>query len=363
MSPQGGTQFVAYQARIGQDGPQTPLDVYAVAYAAVGKSASLPLTLFTADVAYASALVPFTTRYSACLIKQTDTSSLEESPGTLHIITNGGTSRLFVSGGDGLNLGLSYIVPDLVVRNVNVRPDNYGTIEEMKFECEELEFQMETPHSDVSGKPEEKVGTVMVELEEQKVSVADVKADNAYQFVGQPQLNFRHFMERPQLLTVVHWPTTAVTGTTLFSEEVPHDLLQNTAATARLAFQLFKSDVSITVKVNGTRFHAGRLICYFVPLSTSGEAELTHSGRRASCTWLPHVFVDAQASASATLNVPYRNIAPFLNSMTDNYGAILIDVFSPLGVGTGGQTSLPVSVFVSFKDAELRVIQPYVYGA
>ena len=222
-----------------------------------------------------------------------------------------------------------------------------------------LEPQMDSEEAPASGVPEEKVGAVMVEVSDQKAHVSDAAVSRAHTFVSQPQLSFTHFMERPQLLGSFVWATTDAVGTVLYSKNAPHGLLDNTAAVARNAFKLFKCDFCVTVKVNATPFHAGRLTAYFVPLSTATEAETTHAGRLASETWVAHAFIDAHASSSATLRIPYRNIRPLLLSASDNFGALLITVGAQLSVGTNGSTSVPVSVLVSFPSAELRVIAPY----
>jgi len=354
--------WISYHPRIGGDSPITAFSL--PEEKTIGRTCEPPFTGTSFAAPYCAVSVPFTSRYSGCEIRQTNTFTREECPGDLLINVKQATHGMVVfSGGDGLNVGVPYILPNLVVRSVSVDPDRYPTEAKMKASHRlgsRVTTQMEETKSPTTGVADNKVGVAMVETKDQKVSVADAKTPPAQSFfVSQPQLDMKALFERPQFVATTEWHTTDTTGAILWSRNVPHSLLENTAAMTRAMFKLFRCDVEFTMKVNGTRYHAGRLIATFVPMTTAAAAATSHAARKATLTWLPHMFLDAQASASASLLIPYRHIYPYLFTSSMDFGSILLSVFSPLLVGTGGITTLPVSIFVRFPNAQLRVLAPY----
>lgn len=219
---------------------------------------------------------------------------------------------------------------------------------------------MDTPSTNLRAPVgEEKVGAIMVETAPLLSHVTGVRPNTGYSMLAQPTLTFDDFIMRPQLLATTDWAVTDVMGTTLFAKDLPFGVLQNTSQRAMDAFRLSQVDIAITVKVNGTVFHAGRMCLSIVPGATAIQAELTHSSNKTNMTWVPHVFIDAAVSGSSTIVVPYRNIQPLMRNVElKHFASALLSVFTPLTVGTGGQPAIQLSIFVAFQRPHLRVMNP-----
>lgn len=345
----------------------TPSDISNVPFQGVPPASGigLPWTASIESVGYVDSLVPFASRYGAMGLNwytapgpgtpDTDTDD-KRYPGAFVIsgLTPDVSTDVFVSGGDGFNFGVPYIVPVLAIAS-SVLPDNYVPDDELRFES-----HMETSGpEDLLGATDEKVGTIMAETAASTTIVEGVQVSQDYKMVSQPELNFQDFLSRHQLLGTTSWSVVQPIGTPIFSRDVPFGMMDNTSERAKDSFRYGKYDLHITMKVNATSFHAGRLIMFFVPLSTPAQAIESHEGSRTSQTFVPHVFLDATASASATLVVPYRYVAPLLrNSTNESYGAVVVTVFNTLMVGDGGQPTLPVTFFSAFENTQMRVINP-----
>jgi hypothetical protein len=237
------------------------------------------------------------------------------------------------------------------------------TLPEIKSQ-QELFNDMDTPPTDLRAPiGDEKIGAIMVETAPLLSQVTGVRPNTGYSMLAQPTLTFDDFIMRPQLLATTDWAVTDTVGTTLFGKDLPFGVLQNTSQRAMDAFRLSQVDVAITVKVNGTVFHAGRMCLAIVPGSTTAQAQLSHAGNKTNMTWVPHVFIDAAIRGSSTIVVPYRNIQPLMrNADLRHFASAILSVFTPLTVGTGGQPAIQLSIFVAFQRPHLRVMNPTSYA-
>jgi hypothetical protein len=324
-----------------------------------GRGPSLPLSVGETTVGYVDIIVPFSSKFNACkmALNVTDTSE-EYMPGDL--IFNGLPGvpsqevNIFLSGGDGFNFGTPCLLPQYQLTATNVFPDNYPSPPSSGRAPSGCiyETQMDDPEK-VGIDSDEKVGAIMVENAGVTTTLAQASVVNEQKYIAQPSLSFEDYMKRPQLAHVFKWYTADTVGTPKYGGNVPLQLTTNTSAKAVAAFRLLRCDMAITVKLNATPFHAGRLICAFYPLQPDGSTNPT----RASKTFCPHMFIDAQSSTSNTLVIPYRYFKPFMTIRNnDSFGHLEISVFTALRTGTGSATSLDVTVFSSFPQSHLRVI-------
>jgi len=273
----------------------------------------------------------------------------------------GGSTRscnIFVSGGDGFNFGTPCLLPQYRLADNNVYPDSYpapANARKTEVKVKEpviYEMQMDDPGT-VALDNTENIGAVMVENAGATTTLAGATTVNEQKYIAQPSLSFEDYMKRPQLVHLANWSTTDVVGHTITYFSVPFGLVNNTSAKAVAAFKLLRCDLALTVKLNGTPFHAGRLICSFYPLQSTKDS----NSSRASKTFCPHMFVDAQSSSSNTLVVPYRYYKPFLSiDNNESFGLLEISVFTALRTGTASATTLDLTIFASFPEAHLRVI-------
>lgn len=314
------------------------------------------------EVGYLEFIVPFASRYGSLVLndfKKTDNEISYAGDIIVNGVEQNDRVSTFVSAGDGFFFGVPCILPDVRVAT-NISPDNYP--DPPPFLDGKAVNEMDAPigGEDLTPAHDEAVGTIMAETAPVESKITDLVPSQAYEYIAQPQLSFVDFFNRRQLMAVTSWTTTQTVGDTLFNRDVPFGLMTNTAERAQESFRLGMFDeIEFTVTVTGTPFHAGRLIVYFVPLGDISTIEHTHSQRKNSATFVPHVFLDAVVSGSATLVIPYRYVAPMLrNSTNQSFGAIGVSVFTPLTVGTGGNTTLPLTIFTAFKNVQTRIINP-----
>lgn len=129
-------------------------------------------------------------------------------------------------------------------------------------------------------------------------------------------------------------------------------------------------------KMNGTQFHAGRLIAYFIPFQNSAGLSQNQQFGRGLATTMQHVFLDASTSGSAVMRIPFNHYYSYLptkaiwqndlNLITDNtvlipggilptLGCVVLQAWQPLQATTGAATTLNLTVTVHIEDAEFYV--------
>jgi len=142
---------------------------------------------------------------------------------------------------------------------------------------------------------------------------------------------------------------------------MPNLLTTNTISIPFERFTFWRGSVKLRFQVNGTRFHAGRLVCYFVPLTYSETIDTWHEANKAAQTSVQHIFLDPSVSTIAELNIPFVNYKNYINLTSgdainiDHLGYVVVQVFNPLLPATGASTQLNVSLWVSLPDSEFHV--------
>lgn len=162
------------------------------------------------------------------------------------------------------------------------------------------------------------------------------------------------------------WNTTQVQGVNLASFQVPQDLIV-TNSVAHTPFNIFvywRGRARVKFLVNGTRFHSGRVICYFVPLMSNTSVAAWHGVSQPAQTAVNHVFLDPSDSTAAELLVDFVSPVSFINLRTFSgdpigiLGTLNVTVFNPLFTGAGTSTSVNVAVTVSFEDSLFKIPMP-----
>lgn len=103
----------------------------------------------------------------------------------------------------------------------------------------------------------------------------------------------------------------------------------------------------IKFKINGTMFHAGKLIAFWVP--AAGQSNLPFADVD-SCLAFPHVMIDASSSGEYVLEIPksfnYRSLVNKHSTTAGSLqGQLVIQPFMPLVYSTGATTTLNVVVW------------------
>lgn len=160
------------------------------------------------------------------------------------------------------------------------------------------------------------------------------------------------------------WGTSQPAGTILQSFEVPKDLLVSFLQTAPFErFQFWSGSVRIIVQVNGTKFHAGKLILATAPFMNKADIAANYGESRfTAITCLEHQFVGAGQSNEAAVVVPFVNPKSFItlgdsyNPKQDFTGGVFLTVLVPLSAGTGTTPSISYSIWVEMcQDQRFQV--------
>nr|QKN88966.1 MAG: hypothetical protein [Picornavirales sp.] len=129
--------------------------------------------------------------------------------------------------------------------------------------------------------------------------------------------------------------------------------------TRQLSFFAFlRAGVKVRVQLNGTKFHCGRLIAYFKPLSWEGD----RADNLTALTCYPHFFLDASVSNSGELEIPFTHLLTYFsqlkgtcfNDSINSLGSFVVRPFNRLQASEGASQSLYGQIYVS-------LIKPYVH--
>lgn len=189
--------------------------------------------------------------------------------------------------------------------------------------------------------------------------------------IGETEWNLLKMVERYNYVTAFNWVTGEGVNTVKYSQPVPHGMLSlDVDQVPFYNFIFWRGNVHIRIQLNGTRFHCGRLIAYFVPLSTGAMLADWHYVNRAAQTTVNHVFLDPSISNSVELCIPFASWRNFvytdivsspsynLREAVESLGMFTVSVFNPLQASTGASNELPVTIWMALKDSEFHVPRP-----
>merc|ERR1719263_866792 len=219
---------------------------------------------------FANAVAPFTTVNHALKIPHfAEELGDDSNTGAMQFQVSDAKARTAYtfSAGDGLHFGVRFAVPLMVCGNTAIQPDTWETQASSSQSKFRDQYQMDTGSVAITG--DDKVGVTLLEQDNQEVEEvhSEIPHTSDTKIIGQPQLDFCHFMERDQWLANFEWKTSYPVGDVLYTRPVPFGLLKNTAQRAVEAFRYFKMDAVVTIKVQATQFHQGRLCLMSMPMT------------------------------------------------------------------------------------------------
>lgn len=185
----------------------------------------------------------------------------------------------------------------------------------------------------------------------------EVRLQDIRDFLGKP------FFALPSF-TTNNWTTAQIANTQLFAID-PRVYLTKTGSNVLWynklqGFNLMRATAVLRVVINANPFQQGRLLLHFLP-NYSSRSVLVGAGAKdknidlTTKSMQPHVELDCRET-TCIMKVPY--IAPtswttIENGPTISWGTFFLSVLSPLRTGSGGDTSVTYSAYLSFEDIEL----------
>lgn len=189
-------------------------------------------------------------------------------------------------------------------------------------------------------------------------------------------------MEKLNFLKTGIWNTTQNSGDILETFQVPFDLLATTAcgtSTHAVTWANFRyvrfRRIKVTLMINSNKFQVGTLIMAYGPLLIDDPSQSQFNGRFgdnafgiinwAGLTTIPHVLIDAGASNTGELNIPYINGVEYLhteqigtgqlNPFFNRLGTLQIRVLNPLLAGASQPGTVSYSIMVEFFGLEAHI--------
>lgn len=181
--------------------------------------------------------------------------------------------------------------------------------------------------------------------------------------IGDPQWSIQDMANRRVWLGTYPWTTAMAFKNTIVHYQCPSDVI--TAFLQSAPFERFlywRGSLKFHLHINGTRFHAGRLMAYFVPFTRYIMIQNWHETNPAAAFCLKPAFLDPASNPEVIVEVPFYNPKSFISINTtydsnmDFTGTFMLQVLVPLTAATGSPSTINVSIWVEFgEDAQYHV--------
>ncbi len=171
------------------------------------------------------------------------------------------------------------------------------------------------------------------------------------------------FLAKPYLVVQGAWQTTDLANASLFPLGFISPsamLLSNALWTNKIqGFNMIRGTAVLRVQINANPFQTGKLLLHFLPCAASfggsgSTYETMHNLNLTTKRQQPSVEIDCRDTVGI-LKIPYVAPSDFY-SISDamyDWGRFYLSVYAPLGVGSGGATTVEYSVYLSFEDFEM----------
>lgn len=181
-----------------------------------------------------------------------------------------------------------------------------------------------------------------------------------------PASNFSStdILKHPVLIDTILWDTTQTPGQELASFSIPavFATLDNFHARMLQVYAYFKPTVKLRFVINSTKFHLGKLICFYDPMESTvanGVAGANRVRNQYMATGQPNVLLDAGYSNSGEIEIPFEHVLSYMTTNSTErapqMGTIYVMVLNSLMVSTGATPSLELQVMLSCSNVELHI--------
>lgn len=174
-------------------------------------------------------------------------------------------------------------------------------------------------------------------------------------------ISLHDFLQRPFVIEQFVWANTDAQFSLLKTWNFPYALFSRPAIARKLAnFQYFRGNIKITLKINATRFHYGKLLLSFSPNLSNTTVAATPGVSFVHACSLPNVQVNATDGESLELLVPFSLPFEWINmsEMNTPRGAAIFDMgavmlFVQNELASGSTSPVNCTLFASFDDIQL----------
>jgi len=163
------------------------------------------------------------------------------------------------------------------------------------------------------------------------------------------------FIKRPVLIGTYAWTAAQTVGTNIFSIILPNAIYNNANFQAKLnRFAFWAPDFEVTLRVNGTGLHYGRLVAFWAPQAQSLSPAYFNYKTAFTHRWEQ---IDANSTEDITIRIPYTYYSDQITvgRLSDDIATLYVNVAAPLSMVTGTASSIFITAFV-------RCIEPRLAG-
>jgi hypothetical protein len=171
-------------------------------------------------------------------------------------------------------------------------------------------------------------------------------------------------LKHPVLIDTVTWDTSMIPGQELASFSIPKVFadIDNFHARMLQVYAYFKPTVKIRFIINSTKFHQGKLICFYDPMESTviaGTALQKRVRNQYMATGQPNVLLDAGYSNTGEIEIPFEHVLSYMTTNSaeraPQMGTIYIMVLNSLKVSTGATPELDLQIMLSCSNVELHI--------
>jgi len=223
---------------------------------------------------------------------------------------------------------------------------------------ESLEAQMEVGQQEAMPENNDKlVVTQTIATFDEKNEYHDEDCDgDEYEYLNtMPSPDLDMFLCRPQIIATVNWATTDALGQSMGVYNFPTVLFTTTYMNKLEKMAFWRPDVEISIRMNGTPMHYGRIVFAWVPQGNSLNTSFTSDYRSAfSNHWTQ---VSANANQATVLRVPFTHFKEFLSIGKTNEDLFTLYTFVsvPLSSMNGAAPAIDYTIYA-------RVTKPNLIG-
>uniref|UniRef100_A0AAU7E2Y8 Genome polyprotein n=1 Tax=Miniopterus bat picornavirus TaxID=3141889 RepID=A0AAU7E2Y8_9VIRU len=168
----------------------------------------------------------------------------------------------------------------------------------------------------------------------------------------------RNIMAKPLPFWSGDWSTGDPLGKIIKQWTIPGDVFFGQHYNQVATFTFFRGHPRIRFQLNGTKFHAGRLMVAFIPAYSFAEYD-DKLYSVSNLTSLPHVILDASIANSGELNLPFIHMNSYFNSAAEtrtwqSLGRLVLVVFNKLRAATTSSQTIGLTGWISFDNCELH---------
>ena len=176
------------------------------------------------------------------------------------------------------------------------------------------------------------------------------------------KMDFSRILNKPYFIKNVKWTTSEISGDILDTVKIPMDLFNNPLSLIPFsASTLFRAKIALMLQVSGTSMHMGCLLAGALPNGMGIDTKFRQLTNTLMCS--PHAFLNANEQTSIELRIPFYVNSHLMRTDLDkstasfefngvNYAEVPLMVLNPLACPANSNTTLTVSIYAIFQEAE-----------